>query len=144
MNSRRIFGSLAVLAFLLSSVYGYSQRMHHARYYYDPAKVATVSGEVTSVESVDRYWGNYAGIHLVLKTDSGSLTVYAGPSFFLKDKISFAKGDKIEVTGARTDEGGKPGIVAKEIKKGDAKVVLRRDDGTPLWAGAGRGGRRGR
>jgi len=142
MKSAKIIGVLGVLAIVLTGVYSYAQRMHYARYHYDTTKVVTVSGEVTSVDSVARAWGNNAGTHMVIQTDSGSLTVYAGPSWFLKDKISFAKGDKIEVTGARTDDDGKPGIVAKEIKKGSAKIVLRNDDGTPLWSG--RGGRRGR
>jgi hypothetical protein len=138
MKSIRIIGSLFVISLLLASAHIFAQGMHAARYHYDPSKVTTVSGVITSVESTTRGWGDNTGTHLVIKTNTESLTVYAGPSSFLQNKISFAKGDKIEVTGARINVDGKPGIVAKEIKKGSAVIVLRNNDGTPLWSGQGR------
>ncbi|MBN1498086.1 MAG: hypothetical protein JXA07_15040 [Spirochaetes bacterium] len=143
MKKIGILGILAVAGIVSISTHLVAQRMHAARYYYNAASVVRVSGEITAVDSVAAAWGYGAGTHLVIKTKDGSLTVYAGPSYFLKDKISFVNGDSIEVTGARTDEGGKPGIIAREIVKGDKKVVLRHEDGSPLWTGQGRrGGRR--
>jgi len=143
MKKIGFFGILAVAGIVAISTHLAAQRMHAARYYYNPASVIRVSGEITSVDFAASGWGHWYGTHLVIKTKDGSLTVYAGPSNFLKDKISLANGDTIEVNGARTDEGGKPGIIAREIVKGDKKVVLRHEDGSPLWAGQGRrGGRR--
>lgn len=141
MKKGWFIGSLAVVGILMISAHLSAQRMHAARYYYDSASVVTVTGEVTAVESATRGWANYTGTHLVITTGNGPLTVYAGPSSFLEGKMSFAKGDRIEVTGSRTDTGGRPGIVAREIAKGNEKVVVRNRDGSPLWAGQGSRGR---
>ena len=142
MKNIRIIGTLAVVVLFSVSSHVFAQKMHQARFHYDTTAVITISGEITSVETGTRGWGSAGGTHLVIKTNDGPLTVYAGPSNFFKDRISFAKGDMIEVTGARTNADGKPGIIAKEIRKGAVKVMLRKDDGTPLWAGQGRRGGR--
>ncbi|MBP7736429.1 MAG: DNA-binding protein [Spirochaetes bacterium] len=142
MKTKRIMGSIFFLSLLVGAMAIYAQRMHGAGYYYDPSKVITVSGIITSVETVERARGYNSGTHLEIKTDGGILSVYAGPSSFLYNKITFVKGDAVEVTGARVADDGKPGIVAREIRKGDKRIVLRNNDGTPLWAGHGE--RRGR
>lgn len=133
-----IAGAVFTFLLLLVSTNNFAQSAHHGGYQYNTASVATVSGEITSIESVTRGWGGSTGTHLVLNTGSGALTVYAGPSWFLQDKVQLVRGDRIEVTGSRINVDGKPGIVAKEIKKGASVVVLRNNDGTPLWAGHGR------
>lgn len=144
MKNMRIIGTLAVIALFSVSAHVFAQKMHAARYYYNTTAVVSISGEITSVENVTRGWGSGAGTHLVIRTGDGPVTVYAGPASFLKDRISLVRGDTIRVTGARTDADGVSGIVAKEIRKGAVSVVLRNDDGTPLWTGQGQGRRHGR
>ncbi len=110
---------------------------------YDAKTVETISGEIVSIDTTKRVrWPGHEGTHLVVKTDKESLEVFLGPAFFLKDKIALAKGDTVEVTGSRVAYRNATGLIARLIKKGEIVVELRKEDGTPLWAGAGMRGRR--
>lgn len=103
---------------------------------YDPAKVETVSGEVVAIEKVTPIKGPRGGIHLQLKTETGTVPVHLGPSWFIeRQDTRIDKGDRIEVKGARVELQGKPAIVAAEVKKGDAVLKLRDENGVPAWAG---------
>ncbi len=110
---------------------------------YDAKTVETVSGEIVSIDTTKRVrWPGHEGTHLVVKTEKESIEVFLGPAFFLKDKITLAKGDTVEVTGSRVTYRNATGLIARLIKKGEVSVELRKEDGTPLWAGAGMRGRR--
>ncbi len=137
-----VYSSVLALALGASFTHSTAQPRHHAGYQYNASNVATVSGDISAIESVSRGWGGSTGTHIVLNTGSGSITVYAGPSWYVQERVQLARGDRIEVTGSRISVDGKPGIVAKELKKGAVTVALRNDDGTPLWAGHGRRHRR--
>jgi hypothetical protein len=41
----------------------------------------------------------------------------------------------VEVRGSRVTMGGKPVIIAAEVRKGDAVLTLRDDQGVPMWSG---------
>ena len=103
---------------------------------YNPATVDTVSGEVISVNKMTPSKGMGTGIHLQLKTDKETISVHLGPSWYI-DRLDarIEKGDAIEVKGSRVTVGGKPAIIAAEVKKGDALLKLRDDSGIPAWAG---------
>lgn len=113
---------------------------------YNPNTVETVSGEVTSVVQVQgkgggRRGGGY-GVHLMLKTDTGDISIHLGPGWYLdKQALKIAAGDRIEVRGSRTTFEGQPAIIAAEVKKGDQSLKLRDDSGLPAWRGQGRRGR---
>lgn len=110
---------------------------------YDPKTVETISGEIVSIDTTKRVrWPGHEGTHLVVKTEKESIEVFLGPAFFLKDKIALAKGDTVEVTGSRVTYRNATGLIARLIKKGETSVELRKEDGTPLWMGAGMRGRR--
>jgi len=80
--------------------------------------------------------GMGAGVHLTLKTDKETISVHLGPSWFIERlDARIEKGDTIEVKGARVTVGGKPAIIAVEMKKGDSLLKLRDDAGVPAWAG---------
>ena len=103
---------------------------------YNPATVETVSGEVVSVDRMTPMKGMGAGIHLRLKTDKETVSVHLGPAWYIERlDAGIEKGNKIEVTGSRVTVAGKTAIIAAEIKKGDALLKLRDDNGIPAWAG---------
>ncbi|GAW68015.1 DNA-binding protein [Geoanaerobacter pelophilus] len=103
---------------------------------YDPAKVETVAGEVVGVDEVSMGKGPKKGIHLKLKTDQGTIPVHLGPSWYLeRQDTRIATGDRVEVKGAKVEFGGKPAIIAAEVKKGDEVLILRDAAGVPAWAG---------
>jgi len=110
--------------------------------FYNPSTETTVKGTVEQVETAyvpggglsQQARGKFSGpIYLNLKADSGLLRVYLGPPWFGESKgFKFAKGDQIEVTGAKFND--EHTIIAREVKKGDQVLVLRNAQGIPEWS----------
>ena len=100
---------------------------------YDPSKEVTVSGTIEDVQQIPH--GRMTGIHVLLKTASEKVDVRLGPSFFICNQgFSFAKGDEVEVLGAKAKVGGSDVVIAREVTKGGKKLTLRDASGRPLWA----------
>ncbi|MBZ0157050.1 MAG: DNA-binding protein [Alphaproteobacteria bacterium] len=103
---------------------------------YDPAHVETIHGTITAIERIVPMEGMSGGIHLLVKTDGGTLPVHLGPVWYIERlDIKLAKGDKVEVRGSRVTMAGKPTIVASEVKRGDTVLMLRDENGVPVWSG---------
>jgi hypothetical protein len=103
---------------------------------YNPATVESLSGEVVSVDKITPMKGMRSGIHLILKTDKGTIPVHLGPAWFIERlDTKIEKGDRIEVKGSKVSIGGKPAIIAAEVKKGESVLVLRDSAGVPVWSG---------
>ena len=97
----------------------------------EEVKTAYLPGGGASAQARQEFGGP---IYLNLKTDSGTLRVYVGPSSFLESKnFKFAKGDQIEVTGSKLPN--RDAIIAREVKRGDQVLVLRNAQGIPQWSG---------
>jgi hypothetical protein len=105
---------------------------------YDPKTVENISGEIEKIEVFTPRKGMGRGIHLFLKTDTGSIPVHLGPSWYIEGQnIKFEVGDKVQVTGSQVTFDKKPAIIASEIKKGDQVLKLRDPNGTPVWSRRG-------
>ncbi|MEW6209930.1 MAG: DNA-binding protein [Acidobacteriota bacterium] len=101
---------------------------------YDPTSEMTVKGSVEEVKQVTSPMG-WNGTHLTVKTDSETLEVHIGPTFYLEEqKFTFATGDQIEVTGSKVKCEGVDALLAREVKKGDKTLLLRNAQGIPLWS----------
>ena len=57
-----------------------------------------------------------------------------------KQDIQIRPEDKVEVTGSKVDFSGQSAVMAASVKKGDTTLMLRDDNGFPVWHGW-RGGR---
>lgn len=102
--------------------------------------LTTLEGEIGALERVERR--RHAGVHLTLSTGSGTVPVRLGPDFYVDEQaVKLAKGDRIVVKGYEVDFDGERVIVAAEVRRGDAVLALRGEDGVPLWRGQGRGRR---
>ncbi len=105
---------------------------------YDKTQETTVKGTVEDVvqrTGSGRMAAGRSGTHLMLKTETETLEVYVGPTTWLEQqKVSFTKGEAIEVTGANTMFGQAAGLIAREIKMGEKTVMLRNADGIPVWS----------
>ena len=76
------------------------------------------------------------GIHIILKTATGDIDVHLGPAWYIDNQdVSVKKGDTVEVKGSKVTVGGKPAIIAAEVKKGDETLMLRDEAGFPYWSG---------
>jgi hypothetical protein len=103
---------------------------------YDQKTVETISGEVASLETLTPMQGMGAGLHLLLKTDKGVISVHLGPAWYLENQdVSLQPGDRVQVRGSRITFQGKPAIIAAEVTRGDEVLHLRDEAGFPLWAG---------
>ncbi len=105
---------------------------------YDPATVEAVSGEVVSVQRVERARGRDRGVHLTLDTGKETIRVHIGPDWWVTEhKLALEPHDRVEVRGSRVTVAGQQAIIAAEVKKGDVSFKLRNDAGVPVWAGRG-------
>lgn len=103
---------------------------------FDPKSIATVTGEVVLIEQFTPPNGMSVGVHAIVKTGTESLSVHLGPAWFIENQEpQIAPGDKIEVKGSRITFGGKPALIAAEVRKGDDVLVLRDASGLPTWSG---------
>jgi hypothetical protein len=106
---------------------------------YNTATEVTLKG---TVEAVHQLTGsrNWAGTHLTLKTGKETIDVAVGPSWYLaQHKISFAKGDRVEVTGSKVNYESGEYVIAREVRKGDKAITLRNAAGVPIWSRSRRG-----
>jgi hypothetical protein len=101
---------------------------------FDPKTIETVSGDVTGIETLAPMAGMSYGVHLVLKTDQGPLSVHVGPVWFIENQeVRLEPGDRVEVRGSRVAFQGKPAVIAVTIAKGPDTLRLRDEAGFPLW-----------
>jgi hypothetical protein len=103
---------------------------------YDPRTVETITGEVVSVERIRPLKGMSYGVHIVLKTDGGIVSVHLGPAWYIENQdVRILPKDRVEVKGSRVVLQGKPTMIASEVRKGDDVLVLRDGNGVPAWSG---------
>ena len=107
---------------------------------YDPKTVETVTGDVVKVDRITPMRGMSSGVHLVVKTDKGDVSVHLGPQWYLENQdVKIEPKDKVVIKGSRVMLQGQPALIAAEVKKGDGVLRLRDDAGVPMWAGWRRG-----
>lgn len=103
---------------------------------YESKNVETISGEVQRVDRITPGKGMSYGTHMNVKTDKETISVHLGPGWFLENQdVKIEPKDKVEVRGSRITFGGKPAIIASEVKKGGQVLKLRDESGFPVWSG---------
>ncbi len=138
MKSLLVLTAAAAVIALALPIASFAQRPMRGGYggLYDVQSVQTVSGEVMSVEKIAYGRRGYYGVHLLLKSAEGDLSVHLGPSWFIdRQPMKIEPHDVIEVTGSRVIYAGKPVLIAAQVRKGDESLKLRTADGLPLWRG---------
>ncbi|MBF0567837.1 MAG: DNA-binding protein [Nitrospirae bacterium] len=107
---------------------------------YDPKTTTSITATVEVVKIFKSKRGMAAGVHLILKTDDGTISAHLGPAWYIeRQDMKFDKGDTVEVRGSKITFDSKPAIIAAEVKKGDDVLKLRDENGIPNWAGSGMG-----
>ncbi len=102
---------------------------------YDVTAESKMSGIVEVVQEFQCPWsGTEAGIHLLLKTDGGTVYVHAGDANYLRAHHAiFNRGDRIEVVGQKLSVGGEDALIARELNWGGKRITVRDLQGNPLW-----------
>ena len=138
---RKRFGlTLALGALALLPAWAQQGRhMNMPGHHYDASAEVTLKGTVTEVKEAEcDMCGSAMGTHLILKTGAESMEVMLGPTAFIKKHdFAVAKGDEIEVIGAKIKMDGEDQLLAREVKKGEKTLALRDKTGRPMWAGRG-------
>lgn len=132
MNSALAWKLCVVVILMLAVPLALAQKQTGPKY--DLANEVKVKGTVDEVKTIGT--AEPKETHLVLRTDKGLVEICLCPAKFLTEMdMSFAKGDKLEVTGAKSKEGpdGTEVILAREIVRGDNTLVLRDKTGGPVW-----------
>lgn len=107
---------------------------------FDPSTVETISGTVASVDLIMPRKGMSSGVHLVVETAHGALSVHLGPEWYIsRQDTRIESGDRVEVKGSRVVFKGEDAMVAAQVREGDATLVLRGERGVPVWSGWRRG-----
>ncbi len=102
--------------------------------FYDSKAVETIAGEITKIDRITPAQGMSGGIHILVKTDKESISVHLGPSWYIENQdVKLEPKDRVEVKGSRITFGGKPAIIANEVRKGNEILTLRDESGFPAW-----------
>jgi hypothetical protein len=101
---------------------------------YDPATETIVKGVVTDVSDFAcPVSEGEIGSHLMLHTASGPVQVHLAPARIMRgQKLTFARGDQIEVVGSQARLLGKSDLIAREITRGNETLVFRDPKGKML------------
>jgi hypothetical protein len=101
---------------------------------YDKASEVKLKGSVEEVKDVPGTCCKEACVHLMLRTDKGLVEIQVAPEAFLQDlEVKFEKGDKVEVTAARITQNGTDVYLAREINKDGNILIVRDNEGGPVW-----------
>jgi hypothetical protein len=107
---------------------------------YEVAKEVTIKGVVEEIKEVPNPKGQI-GIYLMVKSGAEILEVRLCPNSFLKEfEVAFKKGDQLMITGSKVRVEEKDVILAREIEFGNNKIVLRDQQGVPVWTWLTKGG----
>jgi len=98
---------------------------------YNRANETTVKGVVQQLAEFDcPVSEGEVGSHLTLMTANGAILIHLAPARIMRShQMSFAPGDQLEVVGSTVRIGGKEGLIAREVTRGNESFVLRDPDG---------------
>ena len=98
---------------------------------YNRANETTVNGVVQELTEFDcPVSEGEIGSHLTLMTADGALQIHLAPARIMRShQMRFAPGDQLEVVGSAVRIGGKEGVIAREVTRGNESFVLRDPDG---------------
>ena len=113
---------------------GAAQMSHEMGMTYDRATEVTLTGTVDDVMTMPGT-SAMSGTHIALRTTGETIHVHLGPTEAVaKMGATYAKGDRVTVTGSRIKGEGFEAILARTVRKGSTVVTLRDEDGTPRWS----------
>lgn len=114
---------------------GWGPGTHYHRMY-NPDTVENITGEVAAIDMITPMKGMGYGVHMIVKADQETISVHLGPSWYIENQdVQIEPGDQIEVKGSRIMFDDSPAIIAAEVKKEDEILMLRDENGFPVWSG---------
>ncbi len=91
-------------------------------------------GEVVDIYQTSSKRGLRSGVYVLLQTNEDTLEVRLGPNWYLEEQqFSLEPDDWILVEGTRTRKGGISSLMAYRVTRGKQVLMLRDENGMPLW-----------
>jgi len=107
---------------------------------YDKSAMTTFKGTVVSINKEDCEGCGMTHVDLVIKIEDGERTVRLGPAWYLDKQDELLKADDaVEIVASKVKHGDEDMFVAGTVKKGEDVLILRNEDGIPMWRGWRRG-----
>jgi len=102
---------------------------------YDRGTVETLSGTVLEVEPLaPERFNRLSRVHLLLRTGGAMIEVQLGPASWLaQHNFNLAPGAQVTITGSRINRLRQSFLIAAKVQKGNQVLLLRDDNGRPLW-----------
>lgn len=98
------------------------------------APVETISGLVIEVYQTPEKLDQTAGSHILLRTNRDMLDVHLGPEWYVdQQNFKIEPGDVLDIKGEPFTKDGTPALIAFEVKQGNNILILRDEEGLPLW-----------
>jgi len=98
---------------------------------YDLQTEVKLKGVVQEIKAAENVKDS---VRLVLKSTDETIDISLCPKSFLDDMgTSFAKGDEISLTGSKVKLETASLVLAREVVKGNDKLLLRDEKGSPVW-----------
>ncbi|HKT88593.1 MAG TPA: hypothetical protein VJQ59_09170 [Candidatus Sulfotelmatobacter sp.] len=127
-------GVVAVVLLLIMGVHFQRPLPVQGTALYDPAAETILKGVVTEVKDFAcPVSEGEIGTHLMLQTATGVVQVHLAPARIMRgQKITFARGDVMEVVGSQARMLGKSDLIVREITRGSETLVFRDPKGKLL------------
>lgn len=121
------------LALLVTASLAAQERRQGGPPPYDPANEVTVSGIVTSTETIEV--GTDKRRILMMTVQGAPMGVILGPDAWVERQgVPFEKGVTVHVTGLTGYKvNGNPALMPRSVKAGSKILTLRDGTGKPLW-----------
>jgi hypothetical protein len=131
-SSARLSRALVLFAAVLSLQLTFAQKASPTPApKYDLQTEIKLKGTVQEIKPAEN---EKDSIHLVLKSTDETVDISLCPKSFLDDMgTSFAKGDEISLTGSKVKLETASLVLAREVVKGNDKLLLRDEKGSPVW-----------
>jgi len=98
---------------------------------YNRANETTVKGVVQELTEFDcPVSEGEIESHVTLMTPDGTLQIHLAPARIMRShQVRFALGDQLQVVGSAVRLGGKDGLIAREVTRGNESFILRDSGG---------------
>jgi hypothetical protein len=102
---------------------------------YDPKTEITIKKAIVQDVKEVTLSNGQNRFRIIVKAGTDTYEVCLCPKAFLQVlDTTFAKGDEVDVTGSKVQEGENTILLAREVIKGDNTLVLRDKNGEPVWS----------
>ncbi len=101
---------------------------------YSPVAFETVRGEIVDIYEATSKQSYRSGLHLLVKANEETIDVHLGPISYIEGQnFNFEPGDALEIKGDHLTDSEIPTMIAIEVKKDNETLILRDEDGFPMW-----------